>query len=382
MPKQKIFIFIDWFLPGYKAGGPVRSMANMVQHLAEQYDFYILTRNTDYTETIAYQNIECNVWVSFQEGVKVYYADVKHQNKRVYKQLLGDIKPDVVYINGVYSWKYSILPLWVAKQMGQHKLIVASRGMLARSAIEVKGVKKKIFLTACRLLGLYKGLTFHVTNEKEKQDVKHAMGVNTFICIADNLPQKKLPTLKPIIKERGVLRLVSMARISPEKNTLFAIQRLADLGTTNGHIILDLYGHIYDTSYWRQCEQLITSLPATITVQHKGTVDATEVSQTIQDYHALFLPSRGENFGHVILESLSAGRPVLISDQTPWSRLKQTDCGWDLPLDDKGLWTSVLQELEQMDQGVFDVWCEGARKRAEDFVNDPALAKGYAELFS
>ncbi|MBI9061941.1 MAG: hypothetical protein JEZ14_08115 [Marinilabiliaceae bacterium] len=49
MPKKKILIFIDWFLPGYKAGGPVRSMANMVEYLMEEYDFFIVTRNTDYT---------------------------------------------------------------------------------------------------------------------------------------------------------------------------------------------------------------------------------------------------------------------------------------------------------------------------------------------
>jgi len=27
--KKKILVFIDWYLPGYKAGGPVRSMANI-----------------------------------------------------------------------------------------------------------------------------------------------------------------------------------------------------------------------------------------------------------------------------------------------------------------------------------------------------------------
>jgi hypothetical protein len=97
----------------------------------------------------------------------------------------------------------------------------------------------------------------------------------------------------------------------------------------------------------------------------------------------------------VILESLSAGRPVLISDQTPWRELEKDRCGWDVSLEvqGKGLevkgsrlkchgsaWCSVLGQLVQMEQDEFDGWCEGARRRAEGFVNNPALKQQYKEL--
>ena len=42
--KIKILIFIDWFLPAYKAGGPVRSVANMIDALQDIYDFFIVTK--------------------------------------------------------------------------------------------------------------------------------------------------------------------------------------------------------------------------------------------------------------------------------------------------------------------------------------------------
>ena len=36
----------------------------------------------------------------------------------------------------------------------------------------------------------------------------------------------------------------------------------------------------------------------------------------------MFLPSKGENFGHIIMESLAASTPVIISDLTPWKDLE------------------------------------------------------------
>jgi hypothetical protein len=109
--KKKILIFIDWFLPGYKAGGPVRSIANMVEYLKDEYAFYIVTRNTDYTEITPYKDIKSNEWIDFSEGVKVYYASIENQNLSTFKDIISSAKFDIAYINGIYSWKFSIMPL-------------------------------------------------------------------------------------------------------------------------------------------------------------------------------------------------------------------------------------------------------------------------------
>ncbi len=388
--KKKILIFIDWFLPGYKAGGPVRSMANMVEYLGDRYDFYIVTRNTDYTETEPYAGVTSNQWVDFAPAVKVFYCSVEYQSLSSYRKLIKSEKFDVVYVNGIYSWKFSILPL-IALRKFAGKKIVASRGMLAQSAIDVKGGKKKLFLKLVKWLNLYKGVTFHATNEREKEDIKREIGLRSTVVIADNLPKKGMLEKKMLSKKEGELRLLSLARISPEKNTLYALKCLKQLGEFEGEVNFDLYGQIYNQAYWEQCETVINMLPSNITVTHKGIVDAEKVGETIQHYHVMFLPSRGENFGHVILESFMAGRPVLISDQTPWRNLEKEQCGWDLSLVSSQQlavngnqstvnWSQVLRELLLMQQKEFDILCEGARKRATAFTNDPGLVKGYERL--
>ena len=43
MQKKKILVFIDWYLPGYRAGGPIQSIANLVNHLDDELDISIVT---------------------------------------------------------------------------------------------------------------------------------------------------------------------------------------------------------------------------------------------------------------------------------------------------------------------------------------------------
>jgi glycosyltransferase involved in cell wall biosynthesis len=60
-------------------------------------------------------------------------------------------------------------------------------------------------------------------------------------------------------------------------------------------------------------------LPAHIRVVYRGELAHEEVRRTFANYDAFILPTRGENFGHAIAESLSASCPVVCSDRTPWT---------------------------------------------------------------
>ncbi|TLX73204.1 glycosyltransferase [Labilibacter sediminis] len=400
--KKKIIAFIDWYVPGYKAGGGQRAFANMVSYLRDTFDFYVITRNTDFLETTPYEGVESEKWLQRNDGEYVYYCPEVKVGNTLYKQLIEEVKPDYAYINGVYSWKFSILPLVILRKVGfKGKAVLGTYGMLAQTAIKIKKGKKQLFLKLARLIGLYKNVIFHATSEKEIEDIKAAFGSKAKVQMAPHLPVKELPDLRLIDKQSGDLKLISIARISPEKNTLFALQCLKKLGEVEGQIAFDLYGPIYDKLYWEECQQEIAQLPTNIKVNYKGVVDGNQVLDLFTEYHALFMPSRGENFGYVILESLMASRPVLISDQTPWRDLEKKMCGWDISLiesNSRGVegvdneeqhekrsvsntWSGALKLLLAMEQEQFDGLCQGAKKRAENFINDPELKEGNVELF-
>jgi len=375
--KPKVIVFIDWYLPGYKAGGPVRSLANLVDHLRDRIDFHIVTRNTDYTEEIPYTGIEADCWLSLPGGERVWYASAEGMRRSAWKKLLAEQGWDAIYINGIYSWWFNILPLWLSLR-GPVRRVVAVRGMLASGALRQGSLKKLVFLSFARMLDLYTDVRFQATNTEEERDIRMHISRQAEVRVVPNLSRKAIAEAVHITKEIGRVRLVSVARIAAEKNTLLAIQSLKNV---KGAVRFDLYGPIYDEAYWAQCQAAISQLPPHVKVEYHGTVTPEEVPAVLADHHALFMPSAGENFGHTMLESLTAGRPLLISDRTPWRELEQQHAGWDLPLDRLEGFTEVVDRVCEMDQAAYDTWSKGAFDLGTRYLADATPIEASLKLF-
>lgn len=377
MDRPRVLVFIDWYLPGYKAGGPVRSMANLVDHLRDRVDFHIVTRNTDYTEIAPYPGITPDRWTTMPGGERVWYASAEGTGRGVWKRLLREAHWDVVYINGLYSWWYNILPLWLSRSMGMRR-VVAVRGMLAAGAMRHGALKKLLFLSMARMLDLYRGVQFQATNAEEAKDVRLHTARHAAVAVVPNLPRKAGTKPLHMAKQAGTLKLVSVARIAVEKNTQLAIEALRSV---QGEVQFLLYGPVYDEGYWAQCKAAIAALPPNIAVEYKGTVEPDRVPAVLAESHALFMPSAGENFGHTMLEALTAGRPLLISDRTPWRNLQADHAGWDLPLEHPDAFTGAVERLCAMDQAEYDVWSAGAAARGTCYLADAAPMEASLKLF-
>jgi hypothetical protein len=86
-PRKKILILMEWFLPGFKAGGPIQSCFNLSQVLNKDFDIYILTTDTDHTESQPYLNVVVNQWFKHAEwSVYIYYlkSHKYHQHVQIH----------------------------------------------------------------------------------------------------------------------------------------------------------------------------------------------------------------------------------------------------------------------------------------------------------
>lgn len=380
LSKKTILLFIDWYLPGYKAGGPIQSCANLVAHLQDDFNFKIVTRDTDYCETNPYEGIESNTWITINAHVQVYYFSAGSLNKKNIYNLIESTTYDWVYLNGVFSYFFTIVPLFYFRKKKDAKIIVAARGMLAKGALAIKNKKKQLFLQFANLLKLFKQVVFHATSEAEGQDIIAVFGAKSNIKIAGNLSKKiAFETFEPKEKEAGKLKLINVARVAPEKNLKFALELLKQCKSP---IQFDFYGPVYEDAYFNACKTIIEQFPSHITANYKGVLPNAEVYNTLKNYDAMFMPTLGENFGHIILESLMASCPVIISDQTPWQHLEDEKAGWAIPLSDSQKFIQVLEHLAQCDEKTYMVYAYGAYAKAKSFIENTALISSNKALFN
>ncbi|MCE2463815.1 MAG: glycosyltransferase, partial [Dehalococcoidia bacterium] len=157
---------------------------------------------------------------------------------------------------------------------------------------------------------------------------------------ATGKPQESSP------KEPGALNLVFLSRVSRMKNLAGALRMLYGL---EGKISFDIYGPLEDTAYWAECRKIIRSLPENVAVTYRGAASHEEVGRVMAEHDLFLLPTLGENFGHVIFESLAAGCPVLVSDRTPWRGLEEKGVGWNVPLDEGARFRAILQGCVDID---------------------------------
>ena len=377
--KSKVLIFIDWFLPGDKAGGPIRSCANLMDYLGNDFDFSVVTRDTDYTEIKSYSGITSDAWNILPDGKRVYYISANQLNKETISKLLSEEKYDVVYLNGIWSQAFTAWPMkQLKKSKFKGKVIVAARGMLAPSALAIKETKKKMYLYFIKWRNDFLNVIFHASNLQEASDIRKAIGDKNQIVIAGNLPRKISESTQHTSKSSGKLRIISVARIAPEKNTLFAIEVLSKV---NVAVEADFYGPVYSEEYWKECKAATEKLPSNVKLNFMGPIPSENILNTLAKYDLFFLPTRGENFGHVILESLQAGTPVLISDQTPWNNLESLKVGWDLPLESQEQFVKTIEGMVNLQIEEFKKLSENAIRFSEDYATSEKLIEENKKLF-
>lgn len=374
----KVLCFIDWYKPGYKAGGITTAFVNFVEQLKSDYQFRIITTNCDYADKEEYLGVKSNQWEEISVNESVLYATRAYVSFFFIKRIVSQEEYDYLYVNGIYSLFFSILPVIFAKN--KKTVIVNPHGMLSNHAFKHKGLKKKFFIWLVNLLGLYKNTVFHVADAEEGEAVRSHIRSFKKIVIARQFAKKLSAKSKVRVKRSGSVRFVNVARVSPEKNLLYLL-KLLNKYRGDGEIHLDIYGPINDHDYWTSCQIEIAKMSKNINVSYNGAVNPKEIFTILDKSHFFIMSTNGENFGHAIVEAFSSGCPVLISDQTPWRSLKEKGVGWDVTLDDSEQWIRLIELCSVMGDKEYQKMSQAASDFARDFSSNPAIFQENRLLF-
>lgn len=375
MNRFKIMFFVDWYYPAFKAGGPVKSVHNMVSFLKDFHHVLVVTSNKDIDGTVVELNPNC---IKRVNGIDVIYLDDTFQSMRKIAKVIGDFNPDFLHLNSLFSINYTLKPFLYAYSR-KKKIVLAPRGMLTEEALKIKPLKKEVFIKLSKFLLRKNRVLFHASTSQERIQIKKNFGEKTRSKIAQNLTSNPIKrVLDWSTFKEGDIRLVYMARVTPIKNLDFFISLLKASKISN--FKLDIFGPIEDVDYWNQCKRIIGDDER---INYKGVLLPTEVSSLLQEYHFFVMPSGNENYGHSIVESISAGVPVIISDRTPWLGLQKHNVGFDLSLNERSAWSDCLESLKfiALNENEYNKMVKACYKYSLKHISNDKIQKENLNLF-
>jgi glycosyltransferase involved in cell wall biosynthesis len=402
LPTPQILILLGAYTPGYKAGGPIRSVENLVAALGAEFQFKIVTMDRDLGDKVPFPGVPANQWVRVGEADVMYLRPGLRGLQRLWKLLRSVDRRTVLYLNSFFARRFSMLaiPMRRLRLCRPVCLVLAPRGEFSPGALQLKPLRKRLYIRISRWLGVYEGALWHASSTFEAEDILRQFPGTKYIDIAGVLPASS--GLNPIPrsgliamasdiagselpdptrhsgKVLGKLRVVFVGRCSRMKNLSGAIRLLMPI---SGDVSFDIFGPLEDAQYWRECQCLIAALPPNIRVRHEGEIAHARVAQIFAEHDLFLFPTLGENFGHVICESLAAGCPVLTSDRTPWRNLEAKGIGWDIPLSEPERFQSILQQCVDGSAEWFAAMTTRATNYAAERASDSKTIDANRRLF-
>ena len=381
--RRRIVVIANFYLPGSKSGGGTRTIVNTVERLSDRYEFHIITRGYDAGEKGSpYKEVALGEWNDVGKA-KVFYLKKHGDLRNVLEQTIEDVKPSLIYANSFFS-DLTVRALGMRRlgRLSGISFIVAPCGELSSGALGLKSLKKRAFLRSAIISGLYDGLYWKASSKDEAMEFRELGVKDARIMIAPDMPPaaifKEFSLDEKPDKRPGDVKLIFLSRFDRKKN----LKWFADIvRLSEGRASMDVFGNIEDDDYLDEFKTSAESGASGIEFHLRGPLDHSMVPASLFERHFFVLPTLGENFGHVFLEALAAGCPLIISDRTPWNDLIEAGAGWSIPLESPDEWNRVLEHCVRMDDAEYRKMSGNARKYAERFLSDPGIESATVDLF-
>ena len=324
----KVAIFVDYFLPGFAGGGTPVSLSRIVVDAVDRgHEIRVVTRDRDVGALTEYPDMFPQTWHSLQ-GAEVAYLRPGFRDFPWLARQMAQWHPDIYYVNSLQSPWFTLMPISLIR-LGTFpgaSIILAPRGECSAGATQHKRWKKTLLRPPIRSL-LRKQAIWHASTKLELVDITQWLGrpflpTHSTVTLADPAP-------RPLRTASGgssgsTTRIVFASRIDQMKGLDLALDIMCSVKQPCS---FEVFGVISDDSYWNLCLAKAERLPPNIEFSYRGLFHPGDSAEIFSNSDLFLFPTRGENFGHVIAESLAVGCPVAISDKTMWTALVNNGCG-------------------------------------------------------
>jgi len=316
-------MIIPSYKPAYHYGGPIRSVAALCESLAKSgQEVTVYTTNANGVENL---DVETNQYYSIDDVKVRYFKRWTKGHFNISPGLFLEVirkakKFDIIHIHS--WWNPIAITITLFCLLLNRKPILSPRGSVSSYTFVTRNTYAKLLFH--KLFGKYllKRTIIHVTSGEEEKEIDKYVGMQVAKFILPNileLPQIIYGTPN----EDGVLKLVFLSRIDPKKNLDILLQVLSSIDSIPIKLFIVGKG---DEAYEEKLKNMNVGLHDIVWL---GPVYGEGRFKILAESDLFVLPSFSENYGNVVLEALSQGTPVLISESVGAKDIVlKHDLGW------------------------------------------------------
>ncbi|MEO6850704.1 MAG: glycosyltransferase [Mucilaginibacter sp.] len=363
------------YKPAYIYGGPTMSVSKLSEQMAKAGCIVeVFTTTANGPGELPIKPDERTV----VDGVGVTYftrltKDHTHFSPKLLRKLWKDVgKFDLVHIHAWWNL-VSVFSCWIALMRGI-PVIISPRGTLSSYSFNNKNNLPKKLLH--NLLGkrLLRKSNFHVTSERERAAIesivrpKSIVDIPNFVKLPGDIPA-------PIVRDTGPLKMLFFSRIEEKKGLDLLLNALPEV-TVPYHLTIAGDG---DVGYIEKLKAITEQTNTSSHISWIGFQGANKFD-LLQQHDLMILPSYDENFGNVVIESLSMGTAVLISKEVGLSDyVAENNFGWICGLEPDDI-TRFINLIPHEDDKLSAIRQQAPGKIRNDFDEDH-LDKRYLDMY-
>lgn len=333
-----ISVMTPHFPPAVQAGGPIRSLDAIVTSAPDRFRTRVITSSRDLHAKVDLVDT-VDEWTPSGRA-QVYYASTHRAAGviRMWWQLRAS-QPDHIYCNSYWSPTFTQAVLLLARAgfFGRAEVVVAPRGEFAVGALSRHALRKKVLMRVNRILGAHRRVSWHAASVHEEHDIRRMIGDAAAVIVQEDatlLPRHAAALPEGAGEEP---KLAFLGRVMEHKGLHVAIEAL---GRSGHQVPLVVYGPEESAEYAQHCRDVAERF--SVDLRFAGVLQHDEVATVLNGCDLMLLPTRGESFGHVVAEALSAACPVMITPETPWTaRIRDHGAGYVVERDVEA-WASAL----------------------------------------
>jgi glycosyltransferase involved in cell wall biosynthesis len=356
--------------------GPATAIRNLIDNMSGEYDFHVLTLNHEFSSgrRLFAEEYHCEIVGS---AVIEYVPRGWRSLRMLLRRLKGNF--DIVDIQCAFDPRLSIPALllcWLGVANGS-RVFHTPHGIFMDVIMSANSFKKRLFCRLTDVIGLYRGVVHLAGSPGEENDIRRnhrrAQNVRMVSQFVKSAAHFRVVRQKPT----GTLNIAFVGRVTVQKNLAFAIEALRQLSVPS---TLDIFGELGNDAYARRCVEMIEAGVGRCKVTFRGNVAKQDLFGQLSRYDILLHPTLGENFGHAIVEALTVGLPVLISDKSPWTDVAKQNAGWSLPLSQPSAFSEKLEAIYEMGDG-WSAMSDGAIRYSDATFDGKRTAQRYREAY-